>query len=114
MYTYVAQELPEFVQRYFPISSERRGISGFSMGGGGALMIAARNTKRYRSVTAFAPISSPVGSGFCKSAIKEYFGEDDSKLANFDTCHVIARNSSENADFKMPPGFVDFASEDAF
>ena len=62
-------------------------------------MIAARNTKRYKSVTAFAPISNPVASGFCKSAIKEYFGNDDHKLANFDTCQVIARNSSENADF---------------
>lgn len=95
------------------------------MGGGGALMIAARNPSNYKSVTAFAPISSPVSSSFCVPVIEEYFGGDETQLAAFDTCHVIARESSspstnssivglEGAEFKMPPGFVDFASEDAF
>ena len=58
MYDYVAAELPKLVEAHFPASNSRS-ISGHSMGGHGALVIALRNPGRYRSVSAFAPISAP-------------------------------------------------------
>src|SRR5690606_18263451 len=54
MYDYVVEELPALVEASFPVS-DRRGISGHSMGGHGALVCALRNPGRYRSLSAFAP-----------------------------------------------------------
>ena len=59
MYDYVVEELPALVEANFPVS-DRRGISGHSMGGHGALICALKNHGRYRSVSAFAPISNPI------------------------------------------------------
>ena len=59
MYSYVTDELPQVVARYFPEADDRAGIFGHSMGGHGALVAALRNPDRYRSLSAFAPISAP-------------------------------------------------------
>ena len=60
MYSYVTQELPTLVAANFAVAPDRTGIFGHSMGGHGALTIALKNPDRYRSVSAFAPISNPV------------------------------------------------------
>ena len=48
-YTALAKELPEFVNRMFPVSTERKDtfIAGLSMGGYGALKIALRDPERF-------------------------------------------------------------------
>ena len=58
MYDYVVDELPNLIEQHFPVTS-RRSISGHSMGGHGALVIALRNPDRYLSVSAFSPICQP-------------------------------------------------------
>ncbi len=50
---YLVHELPALVEAHFS-ASDRRGISGHSMGGHGALVCTLRNPGRYRSVSAFA------------------------------------------------------------
>jgi len=62
MFSYVTEELPNLVERYFHVDSQRRSIMGFSMGGNGALICAAKLPERYRSVTALAPIGQPTKS----------------------------------------------------
>jgi len=59
MHDYVVEELPALIEAHFPASGERS-ISGHSMGGHGALVCALRNPGRYRSVSAFSPISNPM------------------------------------------------------
>ncbi|MFZ6044127.1 alpha/beta hydrolase-fold protein, partial [Vibrio natriegens] len=59
MYDYVVHELPALIETHFPVN-DKRAISGHSMGGHGALMIALRNPSRYTSVSAFSPIANPV------------------------------------------------------
>lgn len=61
MWTYVTEELPEIVSSYFPVRKDNASITGFSMGGHGAL-IAALKTGKYRSVSAFAPMGNPCQS----------------------------------------------------
>ena len=57
MYCYVTQELPALVDGALRRSTPTRaGIFGHSMGGHGALTIALQESRRYRSVSAFAPI----------------------------------------------------------
>ena len=58
MHDYVVAELPALLESALPLN-ERRGVSGHSMGGHGALVCALRNPGRYRSVSAFAPIAHP-------------------------------------------------------
>jgi S-formylglutathione hydrolase len=59
------------------------------MGGGGALMIAAKNPGVFRSVSAFAPISNPTTSeGFSKKALSKYFANLD-EAKQYDTVEVI-------------------------
>ena len=58
MYDYVVEELPALIEAHFPATGAR-GISGHSMGGHGALIVALKNPGRYRSVSVFSPIVAP-------------------------------------------------------
>lgn len=60
MYSYITKELPELVSEYFHVDFNRKSITGFSMGGMGALQIALKNPTMFKSVSAFAPISHPM------------------------------------------------------
>src|SRR3546814_46137 len=57
MLAYITNELPALIAANFPADMARQSIFGHSMGGHGALTIALRNPGKYRSVSAFAPIS---------------------------------------------------------
>lgn len=61
MFTYITEELPDIVSTYFPVDKINKSITGFSMGGHGAL-IAGLKTGLYRSVSAFAPMANPTKS----------------------------------------------------
>lgn len=89
MQSYVAAELPALVEAAFP-ASDRRGISGHSMGGHGALVTALRHPGRYRSVSAFAPISAPSQVPWGQEALGAYLGDDREAWKAFDACELIA------------------------
>ena len=76
MYDYVVQELPDMVETHFPANGDR-GISGHSMGGHGALVVALRNPGRYRSVSAFSPIVAPTQVPWGQRAFEAYLGTDE-------------------------------------
>ncbi len=61
MFSYITKELPDLVSLYFPVSRQNISITGFSMGGHGAL-ISAFKTGAYKSVSAFAPMANPTKS----------------------------------------------------
>ncbi len=50
------------------------------MGGHGALVCALRNSDRYKSVSAFAPIAAPMQCPWGKKAFTNYLGEDTREL----------------------------------
>ena len=72
MHTYVTQELPGYVNGKFPVIPDKVGITGHSMGGHGALILALRNPGMFQSVSAFAPICNPVN---CPWGDKAFSGE---------------------------------------
>lgn len=88
MQTYVAEELPALVESSFP-ANDRRAISGHSMGGHGALITALRNPGLYRSVSAFAPISSPTRVPWGQEALGAYLGDDREAWTAYDACELI-------------------------
>ncbi len=77
MFTYINKELPELVATYFPVSRTNISITGFSMGGHGAL-ISALKTGQFKSVSAFAPISNPSQSpNWGQKAFKLFFNNPE-------------------------------------
>ena len=89
MQSYVASELPALVEASFPADG-RRGISGHSMGGHGALVTALRNPGRYRSVSAFAPIVAPTRVPWGQKAFRAYLGDDVDRWTSWDACELVA------------------------
>ena len=89
MYDYVAQELVDVVNAALPVDSHRKSISGHSMGGHGALIVGLRNADAYRSISAFAPISSASRSAWGIEALTAYLGADESAWRDYDACAVI-------------------------
>lgn len=89
MYSYVTKDLLEAVDGAFPLDPARRGISGHSMGGHGALTVALRNPKLFKSVSAFAPIVSPLNCPWGDKAMTAYLGADRAAWRAHDAVALI-------------------------
>ena len=109
MYSYVAKELPKVVAANFPIDASRAGIVGHSMGGHGALTIALKNPDSYRSVSAFAPICSPMRCPWGEKALAGYLGRDRTAWREYDTTALL-----EERGWNGPPLLVDQGTKDPF
>lgn len=89
MHDYIVDELPALIEAHLPASGARS-ISGHSMGGHGALVIALRNPGRYRSVSAFSPIVAPTRVPWGQKAFGAYLGEDRSGWTQWDASELVA------------------------
>ena len=108
MRSYVEQELPALIAANFPIDPARQGITGHSMGGHGALTIALRNPGRFRSVSAFAPIASPLNCAWGDKALGGYLGPDRTAWRAYDACALIDDGA------RLPNLLVDQGEADGF
>jgi len=109
MRSYIERELPELLAAHFPVvDMDRQGITGHSMGGHGALTIALRNPGRFRSVSAFAPIVSPLSCPWGDKALMGYLGGDRAAWAEYDACALIAGGA------RLPDLLVDQGEADGF
>jgi len=95
MYDYIVDELPALIEKSFPVDIARSGISGHSMGGHGALTIALKNPQRFKSVTAFSPICSPLNCPWGEKALGNYLGPDRDSWQDYDTTALIARSEEQ-------------------
>lgn len=93
MYDYVVKELPGLMESTFPIN-DRRSISGHSMGGHGALVIALRNPQEYLSVSAFSPICNPISCAWGEKAFSNYLGEDRLAWRQYDATELMKTSDS--------------------
>lgn len=89
MYSYVSTELPELVEALFPVDATRSAISGHSMGGHGALVVGLRNPSRFKSISAFSPIVSPLNCPWGQKALGGYLGADQSSWKDYDSCELL-------------------------
>ncbi len=109
MDSYVTRELPEVIAAHFAVDPKRCGIFGHSMGGHGALVLALRNPALYRSVSAFAPIVSPLHCPWGQKALAGYLGPDQETWKDYDACALIASRG-----WKGPTLLVDQGGSDQF
>ncbi|TNE41428.1 MAG: S-formylglutathione hydrolase [Sphingomonadales bacterium] len=108
MRDYIEAELPALIADHFPADMNRQGITGHSMGGHGALTIALRNSGRFRSVSAFSPIVSPMNCPWGHKALSGYLGEASADWADYDACALIDNGA------RLPNLLVDQGDADIF
>ncbi len=89
MWDYLAQDLPDFLLRTFPLDADRQAITGHSMGGHGALTLAMADPGRFRSVSAFAPIAHPTKSDWGRKQFTAYLGADETLWAAHDAALLM-------------------------
>jgi S-formylglutathione hydrolase len=109
MYSYVTKELAAEVAAKFPVDTDRVGIFGHSMGGHGALTIALKNPRQYKSVSAFAPIASPMRCPWGMKALRGYLGADRASWRQYDATAL-----TEDRGWTGPPIMVDQGTKDQF
>lgn len=108
MRSYVEHELPTLVGGEFALDMARQGIMGHSMGGHGALTIALRDPRRFRSVSAMAPIVSPMQCPWGERALGGYLGPNPDAWRQYDACALIADGA------RLPDLLVDQGTADDF
>ena len=108
MRSYLEAELPALIAAEFPADLARQGITGHSMGGHGALTIALRNPGRFRSVSAFAPIVSPMNCPWGERALGGYLGPDQAAWRQYDACALIEDGA------RLPALLIDQGEADNF
>jgi S-formylglutathione hydrolase len=106
MHDYVSRELPEIVEKLFPADPKRFGIFGHSMGGHGALVLGLRHPQRFRSLSAFAPISSPSQVPWGIKAFTNYLGPDRATWADWDA-NALVRKRPDGRPILIDQGLAD-------
>lgn len=105
MYDYIVNELPQLIESNFPVTNQRA-ISGHSMGGHGALVIAMRNPKLYSSVSAFSPISNPMKCPWGEKAFIAYLGENQDDWSKYDAS-VLMQQATQFVPALVDQGLAD-------
>lgn len=127
MESYVTQDLLDVVADQFPrIDMGRIGITGHSMGGHGALTLALKHPKLFKSVSAFSPIVSPINCPWGHKALGGYLGADDQSLwRRYDACALIEDGATTGSilvdqgtadqflEQELKPGLLEAACKDA-
>ena len=108
MWDYVMEELPVLLARNFAIDEERQAITGHSMGGHGALTMAMSAPGRFRSVSAFAPISNPCASDWGRKQLTAYLGSDEDAWSPHDATHLMRAQGFDG------PMLIDTGTSDRF
>jgi len=91
---YITGELSELVLSSFPANTNKQGITGHSMGGHGALTLHLRHPDRFKTVSAFSPITSPMDVPWGEKAFTAYLGSDKSTWEEYDARSLVLKKPS--------------------
>ncbi len=105
MQSYILDDLPALLFPDFPLDADRQAITGHSMGGHGALTLAAKTPGRFRSVSAFSPICNPTASDWGQKQFRAYFGSIEAGEAH---------DATLLADKIDAPVLIDTGTDDQF
>ncbi|EOA4337553.1 S-formylglutathione hydrolase [Klebsiella aerogenes] len=109
MYDYLRDKLPQLINNQFQVA-DRCAISGHSMGGHGALIMALKNPGRFTSVSAFAPIVNPCKVPWGQKAFSAYLGDDEATWQEWDSCALMQASQAGDA----IPTLIDQGDADQF
>ena len=108
MWDYVTEELPALIGEHFAVDLDRQAITGHSMGGHGALTMAMRLPGRFKSVSAFAPISHPSAGDWGRKQLGAYLGSDEAAWAGHDATLLMRQVGFDG------PILIDTGTKDQF
>ena len=108
MYSYIIDELPSVIENHFDFDMSRQSIFGHSMGGHGAIVMALRNPKKFKSCSAFAPIVEPSSASWSSEAFKKFIGLDQSNWQKYDSVALVKNG------YYFPEILVDQGDADSF
>lgn len=107
MYSYITDELTDIAKTLVPNFSGKESIMGHSMGGHGALVIGMKNSKRFKAISAFAPILTPSEVPWGIKAFSAYLGEDKALWKEWDSSELIKKTN-------IPPILITQGTKDDF
>ena len=107
MERYITEELPPLLAAHYPLDTTRQSITGHSMGGHGALTLALKSPEKYRSVSAFAPICSPINCPWGQKALRAYLGDNRTDWRPYDTCALINDRGAAHHTLLIDQGTAD-------
>lgn len=108
MFSYVADELPALIAAGFPVDPQRQSITGHSMGGHGALMLALSRPDQFKSVSAFSPIVAPSEVPWGQKALTGYLGTDCDTWRKYDAVALVEDGA------RVPAILIDQGTADQF
>lgn len=117
MFSYVHEELLQGLSDHFTkLDFSNISITGHSMGGYGALSGFFRLPGKYKSVSAFAPISNPLNCAWGEKNFGNYLGSNKEDWYKYDPTHLIKTYSGANQpDILIHQGAADgFYSKDKY
>jgi len=91
---YITKELQALVGSEFAADMTNQGITGHSMGGHGAITLHLKNPERYKSVSAFSPITSPSTVPWGEKAFNAYLGSDKATWQPYDATELVKTQPS--------------------
>lgn len=95
MADYVVDELPETLAAIDALDLQRSSLSGHSMGGHGAITLGLNNALKYQSLSAFAPISSPMHCPWGQKALSHYLGDNQQDWHAHDGAWLVANSATQ-------------------
>lgn len=107
MYHYITRELIDVVAGQFPIDSKKLGIMGHSMGGHGALVCGLRNPDLFKSISAFAPVTNPIGCPWGQKAFSHYLGPNRETWRMWDACELLRSKVVVQSEIWVDQGLAD-------
>lgn len=108
MFSYVADELPALIAAEFPVDPQRQSITGHSMGGHGALILALSRPDQFKSVSAFSPIVAPSEVPWGQKALTGYLGTDCDTWRRYDAVALVEDGA------RVPAILIDQGTADQF
>jgi S-formylglutathione hydrolase len=91
---YIAEELWELAHDNFPLNPDRHGITGHSMGGHGAITLHLKQPDKYKTCSAFSPITSPAQVPWGQKAFTAYLGEVNPLWELYDATEIVKERQS--------------------
>ncbi|CAK8697526.1 S-formylglutathione hydrolase-like [Clavelina lepadiformis] len=109
MYSYVTKELVQVINSNFTskVDADKMSVFGHSMGGHGALVLALKQPGKYKSVSAFAPITNPTQCGWGQKALGGYLGTNKSTHEEYDSCHLVRKYKGPKLEILVDQGSSD-------